>query len=209
MEGYFRVGVQWLLPSPSVWGGREVHPGKEVILSGTSEFHTENLSHTPWGHLQPLKASFRRGGGCGGPRKSLIAIVLGSLTGSPGKLFWGLRNGRGTKVPHRGTRSRELPTSPIDSEDAERDPRACPATRWPRPPACPSTLGSPKLPQASRGRTEIGDICLCPLGSGRRPPASRIFPQEPPNPRRRSKQMASLKESCSPASPKPSLQRRY
>lgn len=40
-----------------------VHRGKEVILSGTWEFHTENLSHIPWGHLQPLKASFGRGGG--------------------------------------------------------------------------------------------------------------------------------------------------
>lgn len=84
----------------------------------------------------------------------------------------------------------------------ERGSRACPSTRWPGSPACPSTLGSPKLPQASRGRTEIGgDICLCPLGFGRRPPASKVFPQEPPNPRR------GRNESCSPASPKPSLKK--
>ena len=48
-----------------------------------------------------------------------------------------------------------------------------PASKWPGPPACPSTLGSPKLPQASQGRTEIGDICL----SGPLAPAPAHSPQ--------------------------------
>ena len=116
-------------------------------------------------------------------RRPVISVVAGILGWS--SLSWGTRgtySGRsGREWGHQGAPPTPpwIPRTPITSfADVAQlgQGRGPPASKWPGPPAYPSTLGSPSLPQAVRGRTEIGDICLLgPLGSRPRPLAPESF----------------------------------
>lgn len=129
---------------------------------GTPHSPPGNLSQMPLGQLYPESSHLWKQKG----QEILGGHILGlGLTskGAGGTCSGGSWREKGPQgAPPAHPESPKLPLPPCRPHSAlrGRGPQGPAFPKWPGPPACPSTLGSPQLPQASWGRTEIGDICL-------------------------------------------------